>query len=81
MISLISVVLLVAPMFALTYIRRTAFLLLAAALFALFFAIVFAVSSRARNHEVFGVTAAYAAVLMVFVGNAIQGNYATNGRN
>ena len=79
LISLISVVLLVAPMFALTYIQLTGFLLMAAALFSMFFAVVFAICSRARNHEVFGVTAAYAAVLMVFVGNAIQGSYEGNG--
>lgn len=59
-------------MFALTFIQPTGYILLAAALFSVFFGIVFALSSRAREHEVVGVTAAYAAVLMVFVGNAIQ---------
>ena len=59
-------------MFAMTYIKPTGYILLTASLFSLVFALVAAVSSRARNHEVFGVTAAYAAVLMVFVGNAIQ---------
>jgi len=67
-------------MFALTYIHRTGYILLTAALFAFVFAVFVAVSSRARNHEVFGITAAYAAVVMVFVGNAIQNrSFATQG--
>jgi hypothetical protein len=72
LMSFMSVIFLIVPMFALTYIQGTGYILLTAALFAVVFAILVAVSSRARNHEVFGVTAAYAAVLMVFVGNAIQ---------
>jgi len=59
-------------MFVLTYVRPTGFVLLGAALFATFFAVMFSVTSRAKHHETFGVTAAYAAVLVVFVGNAIQ---------
>ena len=62
-------------MFALTYIQPTGYVLLAAAIFSTVFAMVFAISSRARSHEVFGVTAAYAAVLVVFVGNAIQSRF------
>ena len=72
LISLTSVVFLIVPMLALTYIQPTGFILLAASLFSVFFAIIVAISSKARNHEVFGVTAAYSAVLMVFVGNAVQ---------
>jgi hypothetical protein len=72
---LISVVFLIVPMFALTYIQPTGYVLLAASLFSLFFAIVFAISSHARSHEVFGVTAGYAAVIMVFVGNSIQSRW------
>lgn len=72
LVSLMSVLFLVIPMFALTYIRPTGFLLLAAALFSVIFAFIVAVTSRARHHEIFGVTAAYAAVLMVFVGNAVS---------
>jgi hypothetical protein len=68
-------------MCALTYIQVTGYILLAAALFAAFFAVVVAISCRARNHEVFGVTAAYAAVLMVFVGNAIQNRYISTQGN
>lgn len=66
-----TVLFLVAPMFALTYIHPTQYIILAAALFAGVFGVGFALSSRARDHEIVGVTAAYAAVLMVFVGNAI----------
>jgi hypothetical protein len=62
-------------MCALTYIQPTGYILLTASLFSLVFALIAAVSSHARTHEVFGVTAAYAAVLMVFVGNAIQNNH------
>ena len=62
-------------MCALTYIQPTAYILLTASLFSLIFGLIAAVSSNARTHEVFGVTAAYAAVLMVFVGNAIQNSH------
>ena len=72
-IAMVTVLFLIAPMFALAYIRPIGYILLAAALFSAFFGLVFALSSRARYHEVVGITAAYAAVLMVFVGNAIQG--------
>ena len=75
MIALMSVIFLIIPMFALTYIQKTGFILLTASLFSLVFGLVAAVSSRAHAHEVFGITAAYAAVLMVFVGNAIQNNH------
>jgi ABC-type Fe3+-siderophore transport system permease subunit len=70
-----SVIFLIVPMFALTYIQPTGYILLAAALFSTVFAVVAAICSRARNHEVFAVTAAYAAVIMVFVGNSIQGRF------
>ena len=72
---------LIVPMFALTYIQSTGFILMAASLFSVFFAIIVAISSKARNHEVIGVTAAYSAVLMVFVGNAVQisGSYSRTG--
>lgn len=62
-------------MWALTYIQPTGFILLTASLFSFVFALIAAVSSNARTHEVFGITAAYAAVLMVFVGNAIQNSH------
>lgn len=70
-----SVILLIVPMCVLTYIQPTGYILMTAALFSLAFALIAAVSSHARTHEVFGVTAAYAAVLMVFVGNAIQNTH------
>jgi hypothetical protein len=71
-IALAAVAFLIAPMFVLTYVQPTGYVLLSAAFFAAVFGVIFALSSRAREHEVVGVTAAYAAVLMVFVGNAIQ---------
>ena len=72
LVSLISVGFLIVPMIVLTYIEPRGFILLAATLFSVFFAVVFAMCSRARSHEVWAVTAAYAAVLVVFVGNAVQ---------
>lgn len=75
LVSLMSVIFLLAPMFACTYIQPTGYILLAASLFSLSFAIVAAFCTRAANHEVFAVTAAYAAVIMVFVGNSLQGRY------
>lgn len=60
------------PMFVLTYVQPTYLILLAAAFFSTFFAITVAISSRATNYELVAISAAYAAVIMVFVGNAIQ---------
>ena len=72
LITLVFVGFLNVPMFVLTYIQPTGFVLLTAALFSTCFAIAVAISSRATNYELVGITAAYAAVIMVFVGNAIQ---------
>ncbi|KAH8880917.1 hypothetical protein GQ53DRAFT_754737 [Thozetella sp. PMI_491] len=58
---------LLAPMYALTFIREQRDQLITVGLFVIFFAVVVALASRASNQELIGATAAYAAVLVVFV--------------
>ena len=61
------------PMIAMTFIQAEHYLLLTTSLFVLIFAVLVAFASNASNQELLAVTAAYAAVLVVFVGNAIAG--------
>jgi hypothetical protein len=71
--SLISVCFLIAPMVTLTYVKPTEYVLIGASLFSAVFGLVVALVSRgAKSQEIFGIVAAYAAVLIVFVGNALQ---------
>ena len=69
LISLFSVMFLIIPMISLTYIRPTGFRLLGASLFSSLFA-VFVAMYRTKPQDIFASTAAYAAVLVVFVGSA-----------
>jgi len=64
----LGIVALLAPLFALSYIKPRGFRLLASALFVAAFTIVFSSLSLASNQEVLAVSAAYAAVLVVFIG-------------
>lgn len=59
---------LLAPMYGLTFMQTQRDKLITVGLFVLFFAVVVALASKATNQEVVGATAAYAAVLVVFVG-------------
>ena len=61
-------------MVVLSYVKPAKFVLLAAILFAFAFAIVIGLCTHAKTPEVVLMTAAYASVLMVFVGIAIQGH-------
>jgi VIT1/CCC1 family predicted Fe2+/Mn2+ transporter len=58
---------LLAPMYNLTYVQEQKYQLISVVLWVLFFAISLALSSKATNQELLGATAAYAAVLVVFV--------------
>jgi hypothetical protein len=71
---LLSAGLLIAPMVALTYIRSLPYMLTAVFLFAVVFGVIIAVATGERSSTIFGLTAAYAAVLVVFVGTLIQGS-------
>ena len=66
--------LLLGPLVALTYIHSTYYRLLACTLFTFVFVLVLAIFSKANNIEFVGATAAYAAVLVVFVGSAPSNN-------
>ncbi|KAF3014213.1 hypothetical protein E8E14_007950 [Neopestalotiopsis sp. 37M] len=67
-IAITSALFLVAPMLALSYIDVKWARLLTASLFILFFCVVTSAAPQAKNHEVIMMTAAYAAVIVVFVG-------------
>lgn len=62
---------LLVPLVVLTYIRSTNYRLLATTLFVLVFVLLMAFLSDANNQELVGATAAYAAVLVVFVGTSV----------
>ncbi|RDL39332.1 uncharacterized protein BP5553_03672 [Venustampulla echinocandica] len=62
---------LLAPMVALSYITSKTYLIITTVLFVLVFAACLGLLSKGSNHELIGATAAYAAVLVVFVGNSI----------
>ena len=64
----IGIVSLIAPLFALSYIKPKGYRLMTTALFVAIFTTVFSIISTASNQELIAVSAAYAAVLVVFVG-------------
>ncbi|KAI1378105.1 hypothetical protein F4677DRAFT_444018 [Hypoxylon crocopeplum] len=61
---------LLAPMCELAYVRSQEWQIVSVVLWVLFFAFAVAATSKARNVELLGATAAYAAVLVVFVGQS-----------
>ncbi|KAH8663555.1 hypothetical protein BGZ60DRAFT_411602 [Tricladium varicosporioides] len=61
------------PMVALAYIKSKTWLVVTTVLFVLGFAVMLGAFSKGTNHELIGATAAYTAVLVVFVGNSISG--------
>src|SRR5438876_317333 len=63
---------LLAPMVALSYCQAKLYLIIITVVFTLVVAVVLALASKATNQELLAATAAYAAVLTVFVGNAIR---------
>jgi VIT1/CCC1 family predicted Fe2+/Mn2+ transporter len=62
---------LLVPMIAMAYITSKKYLLITAVLFVFVFALSLGYFSKGSNQELVGATAAYAAVLVVFVGNSI----------
>jgi VIT1/CCC1 family predicted Fe2+/Mn2+ transporter len=60
---------LLAPMYNLTYVQDQKYQLVSVVLWVLFFGISLALSSKATNQELLLATAAYAAVLVVFLGH------------
>lgn len=67
-VALVGGAFLLAPMSALTFISTPKYQLITVVLFVLFFAVVLALGfSNASNQELLSATAAYAAVLAVFV--------------
>src|SRR5271170_587425 len=71
--SLGSVCFLIAPMVTLTYVNPMKYVLVGALVFSAAFALFVTLVSRgAKAQEIFGGVAAYAAVLVMFVGNALQ---------
>jgi hypothetical protein len=59
------------PLVVLTFIKSVNYRLLATILFVLTFVLMIALLSDANNQELVGATAAYAAVLVVFVGTTV----------
>jgi hypothetical protein len=60
-------------MVSLTYIHSLVYMFIAVSLFALSVGGIVAVAMGQNTSTIFGLTAAYAAVLVAFVGNLIQG--------
>jgi VIT1/CCC1 family predicted Fe2+/Mn2+ transporter len=69
--ALVGGIFLLAPIILMTYIESRRYMLLTTCLFVLFVATTLALASKASNQELLGATTAYAAVLVVFVGNTI----------
>jgi hypothetical protein len=66
-IAIMGGICLLVPMIVLAWVERYEFRILATVLFVLSFAILLALISKASSQELLGATAAYAAVLVVFV--------------
>ena len=66
--------LLLIPLVVLTFIHSIHYRLLATTLFTFIFVVILALFSNASNVELIGSVAAYAAVLVVFVGSALSSN-------
>jgi VIT1/CCC1 family predicted Fe2+/Mn2+ transporter len=67
-ISVVAALFLLVPMVVLSYIQSKAFLLMTTCLFVLAFVVGLSAASKASNQEIVAATAAYGAVLVVFVG-------------
>lgn len=78
MFALLGGFFLLAPMVALSYCREKLYLIIITVLFTLFVAVLLGLISKASNQELLAATAAYAAVLTVFVGNAVDFQNHTN---
>lgn len=72
--SILGGLLLIVPMLIMTLHKSQTISLVTVPAAVLIFAIVIAAASTAKPHEVLGATAAYAAVLVVFVGTSITTN-------
>jgi hypothetical protein len=67
-VSLVAGIFLLAPMFALSYMNNKIWRLVTTSLFTLVFSVALSVMSSAKNQEIMAATAAYTAVLVVFLG-------------
>ena len=74
-VALFAGIFLLAPMIALSYIGSKKWSLATTCLFVLAFAVIASFASKATNQELLAATAAYAAVLVVFVGQVGQPNF------
>lgn len=63
---------LLAPMAIMSYMHKKEYIIVVTVAFTVLVSIMLGLISKATNQELLGATAAYAAVLVVFVGNAIQ---------
>ncbi|KAN0112383.1 hypothetical protein V8E51_005334 [Hyaloscypha variabilis] len=72
LVAVIGGLLVLVPMAALSYITSLHWILIAAFLFTFIFSVAVAVTSRASNDQVIAATAAYGAILVIFVANRIQ---------
>jgi hypothetical protein len=68
LMSIAAGLFLLVPMIALSYIHSKGIRLAATSLFVVFFAVALSTASKATNQELITATAAYSAVLVVFVG-------------
>jgi VIT1/CCC1 family predicted Fe2+/Mn2+ transporter len=71
-VAIIGGLLVLVPTAALSYITPLHWILIATFLFTLTFSVVIAIMSKASNDQVLMATAAYGALLVVFVANTIQ---------
>jgi VIT1/CCC1 family predicted Fe2+/Mn2+ transporter len=72
MFALAGGIFLLAPMIIMAYVESKRYLVITTVVFVFLAAIALALSSKASNQELLTATAAYAAVLVVFVGNTIR---------
>ena len=70
LVALVGGAFLVAPMVELTYVRTQKWQIVSVVLWVLVFSLAVAMTSKAKNVELLGATAAYAAVLVVFIGQS-----------
>ncbi|KAF4632381.1 hypothetical protein G7Y89_g5749 [Cudoniella acicularis] len=72
LVAVIGGLLVLVPMAALSYITSLHWILIAAFLFTFNFSVAVAIVSKASNDQVIAATAAYGAILVIFVANRIQ---------
>lgn len=66
--TLFAAIIMVGPIFALTYVHRTVYQLWLVVIFTFLLALALSLLTQIQNHELFQVMAAYCAVMVVFIG-------------